>query len=808
MEALLVVVAIWVVGAPIFLLVKQSLLKDRMSLLEMYLEATQRRLTALEAAKTTTSEQAPLDNMSQVPTSPVSQPAPTPPSPSTAIATPPAAEPTTAQQPSYMAPPPIAETPRPTYSARPQEPSRTKQEWEALIGGKLLNRIGAVALIFGVGFFLKYAFDNNWISETVRVIIGIIAGAGLLFVGNHFHKKNFAIFAQGVIGAGVAILYLSVYAAFNYYHLVGQITAVFMMGAVTAVTFYHAVRHDALPIALLGWAGGFLTPILLSTDEVNEIRLFSYLAALDLGLLAMAIRKPAWKILEPLSLVATYVFYFMWYDEAVRPIDTGITALFLTIFWALFLAAEFWHNWKGSVKNAIHEPMSIANITLYSITLNVLLHPNYPDWGVFATLAMGVIYFGGYLFYSRRDAESKSHLEQYLPMAIGLLAVATWLEFDKYRLAMVWSAEALALMWAGVYWNKKAVWSTVLGLFAVTLCSLFFHEETFRFMPLADYRFIFNERTFALVALAAAVAGSALLSRKLKSEKGQLVRDALNLGWFAILFVAATVEALDYFRYKLMIAGWQESTRADELYRHMTLVIIWSVYSLGAFWIGLRNKLELLAGISLAVTLFVILFAMGNGYGYFPAEEFTLFLNIRALALIVAMIVLYAETRLLAGSQMTLEWLRVATTTLRVVIGITVLYFLTVETWALFERSLAPMRGVQNWTSVMEAERAQLANLQQLSLSGVWLVYSVVLMVFGIWKRRRPLRVMSIALFGVTILKIFIYDLSFLTTLYRIFSFIGLGLILLAVSYAYQRFKGVIFDEAPKGPTPGNTPQG
>jgi uncharacterized membrane protein len=96
--------------------------------------------------------------------------------------------------------------------------------------------------------------------------------------------------------------------------------------------------------------------------------------------------------------------------------------------------------------------------------------------------------------------------------------------------------------------------------------------------------------------------------------------------------------------------------------------------------------------------------------------------------------------------------------------------------------------------SGVSAQITQLQNLQQLTLSGVWLFYSVVLMLTGIWRRLQGLRIIAIALFGITILKIFIYDLSFLERLYRIFSFIGLGVILLAVSYLYQRYKSAIFD--------------
>jgi uncharacterized membrane protein len=95
-------------------------------------------------------------------------------------------------------------------------------------------------------------------------------------------------------------------------------------------------------------------------------------------------------------------------------------------------------------------------------------------------------------------------------------------------------------------------------------------------------------------------------------------------------------------------------------------------------------------------------------------------------------------------------------------------------------------------------ELNRLRNLRHLLLSGSWLLYSIILLILGFWRRITRLRIIAIFLLGVSILKIFIYDLSFLETLYRIFSFIGLGLILLIASYLYQRYKAVIFGETPQ----------
>ncbi|HMK39325.1 MAG TPA: DUF2339 domain-containing protein, partial [Bacteroidota bacterium] len=193
--------------------------------------------------------------------------------------------------------------------------SRTRGEWEALIGGKLLNRVGALALILGVGFFLQYAFANDWITEPVRVMIGVAVGLTLLAGAARSAARGFQIFAQGLVGAGIAILYLSAYASFNYYRLVTQPWAFLFMSAITVITFTQAFRYDSIVVALLGLLGGFLTPFLLSTGEVNPVGLFTYLALLDAGLLVVAWRREAWMSIEPLSMAGTYLIYALWLGE-------------------------------------------------------------------------------------------------------------------------------------------------------------------------------------------------------------------------------------------------------------------------------------------------------------------------------------------------------------------------------------------------------------------------------------------------------------------------------------------------------------
>ena len=271
--------------------------------------------------------------------------------------------------------------PRPVSVTPPPAPSRTREEWESLIGGKVLNRIGALALIIGVGFFLKYAFDKNWITEWMRVAIGGLTGAVILLLAARSHRKGLEMFSQGLVGAGIAILYLSVYASFNFYSLVSQPLAFILMSCVTVIAFTQAFKYDSLAVSLLGWLGGFLTPFLLSTGAANAVGLFTYLALLDIAVLAVLFVKDRWIVLVPLTLTGTYLMYTLWYGAGYHPADAWTAVIFLTIFWFLFHTLDTsWCVAKRAPFRAERRWGGVVNGLAYYVGLYAVLDRDQHDW--------------------------------------------------------------------------------------------------------------------------------------------------------------------------------------------------------------------------------------------------------------------------------------------------------------------------------------------------------------------------------------------------------------------------------------------
>src|SRR5437870_2432278 len=179
--------------------------------------------------------------------------------------------------------PPIATTPFKT---------EIDSDLESRIGSHWLNRIGIAAVLIGVSYFLKFAFDNNWIGPAGRIAIGLIAGIAVVLWSERFRSRGYRVFSYSLKAVGVGVLYLSLWASFQVYHLMPSTVVFACMLMVTAATCTMALSQNAEILAVFAITGGFSTPLLLSTGENREIALFSYVVLLDLGILALVTFKP------------------------------------------------------------------------------------------------------------------------------------------------------------------------------------------------------------------------------------------------------------------------------------------------------------------------------------------------------------------------------------------------------------------------------------------------------------------------------------------------------------------------------------
>lgn len=529
-----------------------------------------------------------------------------------------------APQPQF-APPPIPQAPKPNIPA---------VNLEEQIGGRWFNRIGVAAIVLAVGFFLKYAFDNEWIGPGLRVIIGLAGGVAMLLAGERFHRKGFRSYAQGISGGGSAILYLSIFAAYDFYQLIDSSLAFVCMALVTATTVVLALRQNALALAVLGVLGGFMTPVLLGGGRDEPTPLFGYLILLDAGVIALAYFKN-WASLSRLAFAATALLTAMWIDDRYAPVWFTRTFLYTSILFLLFVTATAAGNiLRRRRANPFDLIFVVSNAVFYYVLGYGLIEGrSAARLGLF-TLLVGVLYFA--LGESARrlaitdakadatgDATGNTAGDTPLGavlygLALLFLTIAIPVEFDGQLVTMLMGAESAALLWLGLRNKSEMTRGAALVVFAGALFHWLAVEVTevgSEVVVNREFTFIFNRRVAAAVVLVAALAVASRLYRVYEEKVGATERQFFGamcaLGAHLLVLFTLSIEAFSEFQVRRINVdlsvdeGWTE--HSNLLFaQQMTLSLLWLVYGAGLLLYGIwrRNRIFRWAALGLlAVTI-------------------------------------------------------------------------------------------------------------------------------------------------------------------------------------------------------------
>ena len=330
MEILVVLIGGLLIAGPIIAIVAYIRVQGLTAKLNSVgLQESVRRLNSLEQRLSSLDKK-----LAALPTSVPTHPAPAP-----------TFEPTSTQshQPSPVVPPPRPQTESRkdmrtsplTQSVMPHSQAVAPDHLENLIGGHWLNRIGILAVFIGISFFLKYAFDNNWIGPSGRVAIGILLGALMLPWSHWLLSRGYPYFSEGIAALGQAILLLSLWAGCRYYAVFSRELGFAGMVLVTITIAAVALGRDSQRIAMLSMLGGFLTPLLVSTGRDEQIALFTYIFILCAGLLIMAWQRD-WRWLAPVSFVLTQFYFWGWYDTFYQATKLEPTLAFATLFLVIY----------------------------------------------------------------------------------------------------------------------------------------------------------------------------------------------------------------------------------------------------------------------------------------------------------------------------------------------------------------------------------------------------------------------------------------------------------------------------------------
>jgi uncharacterized membrane protein len=500
-------------------------------------------------------------------------------------------------------------------SASPPPPRPTplemkKPEWniEALIGGRVLNRVGVVALVLGVGYFIKLAFDNQWVGELGRVAIGFLVGLILLVLGEWYRRKDYPYFSQGLTGGSIAIFYLSIYAAFGFYHLIEQGPAFLFMIFVTAAAVILAVWNRALPIAMLATLGGFMTPFILSTGVDNQAGLFSYIFLLNAGILATAYFRN-WRALNYQSFILTVITFAAWAERFYKPEKLGPTAFFLTIFFVLFALLAIMYNIVNRRKASAPELiLAFANAALYFGAMYFLLDKKYGDYLGLFSLAVAATYIAQAYLTNIRHSEDRFLTWIFLGLGATFVTLAVPIQLKQNWITVGWAVEGALLAYIAWRYDSR---NTRLAAFAI-LCLVFFRLIFFdvslpRQVVKEEFVLLLNKRVFSYVVGIAAMAFTAYLFSRNKDKSPydmRVMAGSLLVAANLLAIVLLSIEAHDFFRHLRSQDAIQRS-----VYRYapqLSLSIIWGVYAaallIGGIW-RKHKPLRYMALVLFAITI-------------------------------------------------------------------------------------------------------------------------------------------------------------------------------------------------------------
>jgi uncharacterized membrane protein len=315
---------------------------------------------------------------------------------------------------------------------------------EGRIGAQLLNRIGILAVLIGVAWFLKLAFDRNWIGPPVRVWIGLAAAAGLVVGSERFRRQGFPAFSFSLKALGTSIAYLSLWAASSVFHLGPQWLIFLAMTAVTIANAVLARRQNSELLGLYALAGGLATPALLSMGHRNEIFLFLYLALLNAGALFL-IASHQWKRVAWAALLGTAAYYIGWSVIENDPSHLPLMVFFLALFFAGFAVAPFLigREAKSLLLDSFFIAFPIVNAAATWVALMILFGVKGQQSGrPWVTIGLA----GGCLLMAAARRRPSVLSSTNVGLAIFFVTVAVPLEFDGTTVTLCWLGESLVLV--------------------------------------------------------------------------------------------------------------------------------------------------------------------------------------------------------------------------------------------------------------------------------------------------------------------------------------------------------------------------
>jgi hypothetical protein len=703
----------------------------------------------------------------------------------------------------------------PSEQSTPKEntPPKIKIDLEKFIGENLINKIGIVITVIGVAIGAKYSIENELISPLTRIILGYLAGLGLLGFGIKL-KEKYESYSAVLTSGAIAILYFITYSAYSFYGLFPQAFAFALMVIFTGFTALAAINYNRQVIAHIGLVGAYAVPFLLSEGSGNVSTLFSYMAIINTGILIVSFKK-YWKPLYYSSFGLTWLIFFFWYGLNYQSSEhLGIALTFLSIFFATFyltfLAYKLLQKEKFEFQDIL---LLLANsFIFYGLGYSILENHEIGKQilGLF-TLCNAILHFIiGVLIY-KQNLTDKNLLYLVYGLVIVFITIAIPVQLDGNWVTLLWAGEAALLFWIGRTKNILIYEKISYPLILLAFLSIFHDWSTVygnyspgslnsRITPILNINFL----TSILVITAFGFINFLNRSKKYTSALisqnsfSKIVSFSIPAILLFTLYYAFRLEIENYW-HQLFIDSKLSVNPKDLQYANTyynndlsSIKSIWIInytllfVSILSFVNFKKLKNQQLGFINLGLNAAVVMVFLIQGLyllselresyleqtlsEYYQRGVFNIgirYVSFAFFALTIVSCHQYIRQQFIKRDfKMAFDFL----------LHTSILWIISSE--------------LINWMEIAES-----AQSYKLGLSILWGTYSLFLIVLGFWKKKKYLRIGAISIFGITLIKLFLYDISHLDTIAKTIVFVSLGILLLIISFLYNKFNHFISKE-------------
>lgn len=714
----------------------------------------------------------------------------------------------------YVAPEPVV--PQKTWFETFKE---NNPDLEKFIGENLISKIGILILVLGISFFVKYAIANDYINEPARVGIGILSGALVMGVAHKLREK-YAAFSSVFVAGAISIFYFTIAIAFHEYELFTQTVAFAIMTVITIFSVLVSVSYNRQELAVLSLIGGFAVPFIVSSGQGNYIVLFTYIALLNAGILAIAYFKK-WKIVTILAFVFTALLFLSWYTRelyADKLPHLG-ALLFATLFYFIFSITIVLSNLRNKGVFTLPEYfIMVANtFFFFGVGIGIIHNWNIDFKGLFTLLlaVYNVIYA---IILYRKFGLDKNAIYLLIGLALTFVTLTIPLQFEGNQITLFWAAEAVMLFWLS---QKSKIERFKWGAFVVqvlTIASLLMDWVKYEYQ-IPSLQIIANPLFIAGIFVSISLGLTYWLLKKEGDDK-RIFEIPISTYRYVVAVLTVGVTYLTGF---LEISFQSDDVIANSASALSFPVMYHFVFIAGLLFMLSRLKQNLMQNIVLIISVISIILYIVTFYNL-PTREilYNFDLNINSHYafifhyIILACMVYFAfelykkaneipKIALLNGKWMPWLFVFAAVYILSNEVMVHSLEFSknsinVEEIQATTNRNIPGEANIEfdrNYLYQFELENIK-DQIIKIGYPIVWGLFSFILLIIGIKKQWKNLRIISLSLLGLTILKLFIYDIKNVSETGKIVAFILLGVLILIISFVYQKVKKLVVDDVPK----------